>query len=323
MTGYEALRSKAAWFDVSDRGKIRVLGEDSARLLHAMSTNDIKNLADGAGVYAFFLTDKGRILADAYIYRRGNDFLLDTEPETATLLREHLDRYIIADDVTLEDETAAFTAIALEGPGSMETAVALSLPIPASVFGTIPFQNGFVARVSVTGAPGLRIFLPMAEMAPFTVRLDLTHVVEANPAEVRLVRLENGAPRFGEDISSRYLVQETQIGHAVHANKGCYLGQEIVERVRAQGQVHRLIGAGPYRRRPSSRTGDQAFSQWQRRRGNYVGCLFAGTGRSGRTCVRAPGSLAREAAAGSGRHVARTRGPFLERNRQSSPSKRP
>jgi folate-binding protein YgfZ len=241
MTGYEALRSKVAWFDVSSRGKIRVTGEDNARLLHAMSTNDVQNLAEGAGLYAFFLTDKGRILADSYIYRRPNGFVLDTEPETAAILRDHLDRYIIADDAALEDETGALATIALEGPGSLEAAAALGLPVPADAFGTLTWENGFSARVSVTGAPGLRVFVPVAEKAALVDRLKAADIPEATPAEVRVVRLEHGTPRFGEDISSRYLVQETQMTHAVHSNKGCYLGQEIVERVRAQGQVHRLL----------------------------------------------------------------------------------
>jgi len=241
MTGYEALRSKAAWFDVSSRGKIRAVGEDNARLLHAMSTNNVKNLSDGAGLYAFFLNDKGRIIADSYIYRLGESFLLDTEPEAAGILREHLDRYIIADDVTLEDETGLLAAIALEGPTSFETAAALGLPVPAAAFSTAHWQKGFVARASVTGASGLRIFLPLSDMLSFTVRLQMANVPEANSDEVRIVRLEHGTPRFGEDITNRYLAQETQIAHAIHANKGCYLGQEIVERVRAQGQVHRLL----------------------------------------------------------------------------------
>jgi aminomethyltransferase len=241
MTGYEALRSAAAWFDVSGRGKILVTGEDNARLLHAMSTNDVKSLAEGAGLYAFFLTDKGRIIADSYIYHRPAGFMLDTEPESATTLREHLDRYIIADDATLEDETAKLAAIALEGPGSFEAAAALELPVPTDAFGTVTWRDGFVARVSVTGAPGLRIFLPVASKAAFVTRLEAANIPEATPAHVRVVRLEHGTPRFGEDISSRYLAQETQMTHAVHSNKGCYLGQEIVERVRAQGQVHRLL----------------------------------------------------------------------------------
>jgi tRNA-modifying protein YgfZ len=241
MTGYEALRSAVAWFDVSGRGKIRVTGEDNARLLHAMSTNDLKNLAEGAGRYAFFLTDKGRIVADAYIYHRPDGFLLDTEPETAAILRDHLDRYIIADDAALEDDTATLAAIALEGPTSFAAAATLGLPVPAEVFGTVSWQDGFIARVSVTGAPGLRMFLPTAMKVAFLERLKVAEIPEAAEVEVRVVRLEHGTPRFGEDISSRYLAQETQIAHAVHANKGCYLGQEIVERVRAQGQVHRLL----------------------------------------------------------------------------------
>jgi aminomethyltransferase len=241
MQGYEALRSAAAWFDLSARGKILVTGEDNARLLHAMSTNDLKNLAEGAGLYAFFLNDKGRILADSYIYHRPDGFLLDTEPESAGVLRDHLDRYIIADDAALEDETATLGAIALEGPRSLEAAATLGLPVPAEAFGSIVWRNGFAARVSATGATGLRIFLPAEEQAAFVEGLKAANIPLADRAAVKVVRLEHGMPRFGEDISSRYLAQETQLAHAVHSNKGCYLGQEIVERVRAQGQVHRLL----------------------------------------------------------------------------------
>jgi aminomethyltransferase len=243
MTGYEALRSAAAWIDLSGRGKIRVSGEDNARLLHAMCTNDVKNLAESAGLYAFFLTDKGRILADSYIYRLGEVFLLDTEPEAAGSLRDHLDRYIIADDVTLEEETAALAAIGIEGPTSHNAAADLGLPVPVQPCATESWQNGFVAHVSSTGAPGLRVFLPMTEKAALLDRLKAANIPEANAAEARVVRLEQGTPRFGEDITPRYLAQETQVAHAVHSNKGCYLGQEIVERVRAQGQVHRLLSA--------------------------------------------------------------------------------
>ncbi len=108
MNGYEALRGGAAVVDLSDRGKIRVTGEDRARLLHAMSTNNIQELTPGHGLYAFFLNDKGRILADALIYNLGEALFLDLEPETGAKIFQHLDRYIIADDATLEDETTSF-----------------------------------------------------------------------------------------------------------------------------------------------------------------------------------------------------------------------
>jgi folate-binding protein YgfZ len=241
MSGYEALRTAAAWIDLSGRGKIRVSGEDNARLLHAMSTNDVKNLADGSGLYAFFLNDKGRIVADAYIYRLSEVFMLDTEPEAVTTLREHLDRYIIADDVTLEDQTDALAAIGIEGPASLSAAAELELPVPDQLFGTRNWQNGFVAYVSSACGLGLRVFLPVAEKVSFIERLSAAQISEADSTAARIVRLEHGKPRFGEDISSRYLAQETQIAHALHSNKGCYLGQEIVERVRSRGQVHRLL----------------------------------------------------------------------------------
>lgn len=238
MTGYEALRNDVAWIDLSTRGKISVSGEDRARLLHAMSTNHIAGLQPGDAVYAFFLTAQGRILADAFIYNLGETILLDTEPETADKLREHLDKYIIADDVTLEDETEPWAVVAVEGPESLAYAAKLGLPVPSRPYSLLFSPDGFVVRVASTGPTGLRVFMPVAQKQDFAARLQIP---EATSAEARIVRLENGIPRFGEDISERYLVQETQQVHAVHSNKGCYLGQEIVERVRSRGQVHRLL----------------------------------------------------------------------------------
>jgi folate-binding Fe-S cluster repair protein YgfZ len=103
VQGYDELREGAAWLDVSRRGKIRVAGEDRARFLHAMSTNQVQQLTPGTGCYAFFLTAQGRILADVNVLCRADSFLLDTEPETRQKLMEHLDKFIIADDATLED----------------------------------------------------------------------------------------------------------------------------------------------------------------------------------------------------------------------------
>lgn len=241
MTGYEGLRSHAAWLDVSGRGKIRVTGEDRARLLHAMSTNDVSHLAPGAGLYAFFLNDKGRILADAYIYNLGDSLLLDTEAEVAGKLRDHLDRYIIADDAELSDETWAWASIDMAGPNSLACANELAVPVPEVKYGIREWNGGFVARVASTGGEGVRIFLPAAAKVEFAARLQAAKIPQATAEEARMVRLENGVPRYGEDITERYLLQETGALHALHTNKGCYLGQEIVERVRSRGQVHRVL----------------------------------------------------------------------------------
>jgi folate-binding protein YgfZ len=241
MNGYDGLRSAVAWIDLSARGKLRLTGEDRARLLHAMSTNNVKDLPENAGLYAFFLNDKGRILADAYIYNLGESIFLDTEPETGASLFAHLDQYIIADDVTIENETQALAAIGIEGPNSLSAAAELGISIPEQAYAVARIPSGFVARAATTGKLGVRIFLPETEKAVLLSRLASAGIPKAAPEEARVVRLENGVPRYGEDITDRYLVQETQALHAVHFSKGCYLGQEIVERVRSRGQVHRLL----------------------------------------------------------------------------------
>jgi aminomethyltransferase len=243
MNGYEGLRTAAAWIDLSARGKIRVTGEDRARLLHAMSTNHVQELAPGEGLYTFFLNDKGRILADAYVYNLGESLLLDTEPETAASLAAHLDKYIIADDAVIDDETGRWMAVGLEGPASAEAAVGLGIGPPAKACALVEWGGGFVVRVAETGMPGVRIFIPMDERHTLAARLTAAGIPNATSEEARVVRLENGKPRYGEDISDRYLTQETQQVHAMHFNKGCYLGQEIVERVRSRGQVHRHLTA--------------------------------------------------------------------------------
>src|SRR5271165_5936017 len=241
MKSYEALRTGAAWIDLSARGKILVTGEDRARLLHAMTTNQIQEMKPGDGVYAFFLNAQGRILADAYIYHLGESFLLDTEPETAAKVLQHLDKYIIADDVTLEDETASWAAIGIEGPTSLETVVALGLPAPSEDLHVANWDSGFTARTAATGPLGFRVFVPAAERAELTEKLTAAAIPQADAEASRTVRIENGRPRYGEDITERYLTQESQQMHAVSFSKGCYLGQEIVERVRSRAQVHRHL----------------------------------------------------------------------------------
>lgn len=241
MTTYEALRAGVAYIDVSTRGKLKLTGEDRARLLHAMSSNDVNHLEPQQALYAFFLSAQGRILADAEIYNLGDSIWLDTEPQLGPKLRDHLDKYIIADDVSIDDETDPYAAIELNGPGFLAAAARLELPVPESKTKLTSWRGGFIARVSSTASDGLRIFLPVAQKPELLQRLDSHNIPAATPEDAELVRIENGIPRYGHDIGERYLVQETGLLDAVHTNKGCYLGQEIVERVRSRGQVHRHL----------------------------------------------------------------------------------
>jgi tRNA-modifying protein YgfZ len=206
---YEALRARGAWLDLTGRGLIRVTGEDAARLLHAMSTNDVHAMQPGGHRYAFFLNPQGRILAEAWILRREDHYLLDTEPGLRQPLYEHLDKFIIADDVTLEDVSDQYRVVSLETPGGRD-------------FSAVGFPDAHRHYLAAGEAPA-------------------TDLPLATAAEAEIVRLENGRPRYGADITDRYLVQETQQMQAISFTKGCYLGQEIVERVRARGAVHKHL----------------------------------------------------------------------------------
>lgn len=227
-SGYEALRHGAAWLDLSARGRIVARGRDRARFLHNVSSNDVRNMAPGDSCYAFLLTPQGRIVADLYLVCRADHFLIDTEPELRDKARAHILKYKVADQVELEDVTEATAAIGVEGP----EAAAIQARVAAALE---------TARISQTGQPGYRIYAGAGEQAQIIRALEEAGAVAATAEEARTVRIENGKPRYGEDILETSLPQETEQMDAVSFTKGCYVGQEIVERIRARGHVNRRL----------------------------------------------------------------------------------
>jgi folate-binding protein YgfZ len=224
--GYQSLHHGAAWLDLSARGRIVARGRDRARLLHNITSNEVKKMAPGDFCYAFLLSPQGRIQADLNLICYDDHFLIDTEPDLREKVRQHIRKYIIADQVELEDVSADTAAIGVEGPGSAAVKEALGGTWPA---------------ISLTGQAGFRIFCAADEVPGLIRQLEGAGAVQATPEDARLVRIENGHPRYGEDIRETSLVQETQQMQAVSFSKGCYLGQEIVERVRAQGHVNKKL----------------------------------------------------------------------------------
>ena len=233
--GYRALRHAAARLDLSARGRIRVTGRDRARLLHNVTSNEVKKLAPGSGCYAFLLTPQGRIQADLNLLCFPEYFLIDTEPELREKVPQSILKYKVADQVEIEDVTERTFAIGLEGPGSAAALAAAGAPLPVTPYAHLPWDKWIVANLSVSGEPGFRVFGEGPAPALFT------GVPTASEADARLVRIENGRPRFGEDIRETTLPQESGQMHAVSFQKGCYIGQEIVERIRARGHVNRTL----------------------------------------------------------------------------------
>jgi folate-binding protein YgfZ len=225
--GYEALRSGAAWLDLSARGRFLVRGRDRARYLHNVTSNDVKKMTPGAGCYAFILAPQGRIQADLHLFCFPDYFLIDTEPELREKIPALILKFKVADQVELEDITEKTRAIGIEGPNA---------PPLREAFANKPGVT--VVDATVTGQPGFRV-IGDAENFPELARN--AGAIAASAEDARAVRIENGKPRFGEDIRETSLPQETQQMDAVSFTKGCYVGQEIVERIRAQGHVNKLL----------------------------------------------------------------------------------
>jgi tRNA-modifying protein YgfZ len=239
--GYNALRRGAAWLDLSARGRIAARGRDRARLLHNLTSNEVRKLAPGAGCYAFLLSPQGRIQADLLLFCFDDRFLIDTEPELRETVQQHIRRYIVADQVELEDVTGQTGELGLEGPGAAAVLAALGAPVPGADYAHLAWGEATVAAAAATGQPGFRIFCPAAGLADLIRRVEAARARPADAEDARLVRIENGKPRYGEEIRDTSLPQETGQMHAISFTKGCYLGQEIVERIRARGHVNRKL----------------------------------------------------------------------------------
>jgi aminomethyltransferase len=232
--GYQALREGAGWLDLSSRGRIVARGRDRARLLHAITSNEVKKMTPGSGCYAFLLSPQGRIQADLNLFCFEDHFLIDTEPELREKVHQHIKRYIIADQVELEDVTSQTGCIGVEGPVQI-------VPVPEADYSHAQWEGCTVARVTVTGQPGARIFCAADRAAEVVAKLEAAGARPATLEDARIVRIENGKPRYGEEITDTTLPQESQQMHAVSFTKGCYLGQEIVERIRARGHVNKKL----------------------------------------------------------------------------------
>jgi folate-binding protein YgfZ len=225
--GYIALLDGAAWLDLDSRGRIMARGRDRARLLHNLTSNEVKKMKLGDVCYAFLLNPQGRIQADLHLLCLADHFLIDTDPGLREKAQQLIRKYIIADQVELEDVTAQTASIGVEGPKAEE------LKPAAGDYTIAPF--------TVTGQPGCRIYCSKESKSALIRQLESLGARPATEEDARTVRIENGKPLYGEDIRDTNLPQETQQLQAISFSKGCYLGQEIVERIRAQGRVNKKL----------------------------------------------------------------------------------
>ncbi len=228
-------------YQLDERAKLRISGSDRVRWLNGMVSNNIRDLVVGHGVYTFLLNPQGRILGDVHAYNVGSEILLGTEKTQVAKLLEVFEHYIIMDDVEVADVSETIAAVALTGPKASEV-------LQGAGFEARGLQPLEVRQVSWQG---LNTTVVRDEWNNYEIwsdpggRQTIWDALTQNGARpvddsaLGVQRILRGIPRYGVDIRERDLPQETGQERALNYSKGCYIGQEIVERIRSRGAVHR------------------------------------------------------------------------------------
>ena len=241
---FRTLISASGVYDLASRAKVSLTGGDRVRWLNGMVTNNVRDLQAGRGLYAFLLNPQGHILGDLYAYNRGESLLVDTDQSQIEKVLAVFDKYIIMDDVEVANVSDQLTAIGIAGPKAQESLQRAGFEVPP--LEPLQFADLSWQQTSVTLLRGDNESVNSFELwlAPDHAQEVREALVDAGARPVgatalELLRVAAGIPRYGVDIRERDLPQETEQQRALNFSKGCYIGQEIVERIRSRGQVRR------------------------------------------------------------------------------------
>ena len=253
LAEHAALRQAAGVIDLSFRSRLVLTGADRTRLLNGQVTNNVKDLAVGKGCYAALVTNKGKMVSDLNIYLLPDEILLDFEPGLSTKISERFNSYIIADDVQVIDAAPHYGMVSVQGPKAWMVVEKLGLEfaLPAKPFHSTRVKDETLGELycmnqARTGTNGFDLFVPINSMAAVTDKLIAgARELGGGPCgwvALETARMEAGIPRFGAEMDETNLPPETGLeSTAISYTKGCYIGQEIIARIRTYGQVAKAL----------------------------------------------------------------------------------
>jgi len=215
---------EGALFDLSDRVKLRITGADRLRYLNGQITNDLRKATDASAIRACVLNAKGRINADVFLITEGESFIVDAEAEMREQLLARLERYVIADDVQIEDVTDEFALLHLLG-GELPAAPAGARLVQAERFGIHGTDLWLRRSERETALQTLAARFPLCD---------------ETCAET--LRIERGMPRWGRELTEEIIPTEANLETtAIDYAKGCYIGQEVISRIKMSGQTNKRL----------------------------------------------------------------------------------
>lgn len=254
LAEHRAIRESAGVLDFSFRSRICLTGNDRVRFLHGQITNDVKKLQAGEGCYAAITTAKGRMESDLNVFNLPDELLLDFEPGLTEKISGRLEKFIVADDVQIVDVAPHYGLLTVQGPKAADVVrmIGLSENLPAKEYAIAKIADEtlgeiYVAALRRLSARGFDIFIPNQSLGAVADKL----IAAAKSVGGRLcgwtafetARVESGVPRFGADMDESNLPMECIEDRAVSFGKGCYIGQEVLNRIHAIGHVTKELRA--------------------------------------------------------------------------------
>jgi len=252
---YRALRDAAGLLEREDRGRIVLRGEDRRTYLHGLLSNDILALEPGTGCYAALLTAQGRMISDMRVFELGGMVLLDLERPLTPAVYEHLEKFVITEDVVVEDVTEKYAQLGLYGPKAPEVLAAATHADPAAA----PL---YVLPDGDIGVAGVDLIVAREAAGSLAAALVNAGALPVSAQTAEVTRIEAGVPKFLVDMDTSTIPLEAGIeDRAISMTKGCYVGQEVIIRVlhRGGGRVAKKL-VGLLTEGPAVRRDDHVFA---------------------------------------------------------------
>ena len=253
LAEHAALRESAGVMDLSFRSRLCLVGADRARFLHGQVTNDVKKLRTGEGCYAAITTAKGKMESDLNIFALAEELLLDFEPGLTEKISARLEKFIVADDVQIVDAAPHYGLLSVQGLQAEAVVRALGLieEIPTKLLGSVKISDATLGEIYLVntarlGANGFDLFVPNNSLGAVADKL----IAAAKNFGGRAVgwtafetaRIEAGIPRYGVDMDETCIPLECGLeSRAITYTKGCYIGQEVINRIHSVGHVNREL----------------------------------------------------------------------------------
>jgi folate-binding protein YgfZ len=267
LAEHAALRKTAGVIDLSFRSRICLTGADRVRFLHGQVTNDVKKLRAGESCYAAITTAKGKMESDLNIFALADELLLDFEPGLTEKISRRLEKFIVADDVQIVEAAPHYGLLSVQGPKAVDVVRALGLfaEIPAKPFASVKISDATLGEIYLANnarlfsfplpakrgegeatPTGFDLFVPNNSLGAVADKL----IAAAKVVDGRAVgwtafetaRIEAAIPRFGADMDETNIPLECAIeSRVVTYDKGCYIGQEVINRIHSVGHVNKEL----------------------------------------------------------------------------------